>query len=63
MATFIVQWENEVNAAKNPLEAAADCLYELRAGNQLGFTVTNCTTKKKYFVDLQENTCEEINSI
>lgn len=59
MATFIVTWQNEINDADSPLEAAQDALAGLQANEGVGFTVRDAATDKTFFVDLSDNSVTE----
>jgi hypothetical protein len=50
---FNIKWEQQLIDAKDPLQAAKDCLNAINNGESVCFTVVD-ETGKEYSVDLSE---------
>ena len=54
MATYIVDWSDEIYNVTTPKEAAKLACANIAHGESLYFTVTNASTGEQYGVDLAE---------
>ena len=54
-----VEWENDIDNADGPTEAAYMCRNDIINGESLMFTVTDYETGQRYSVDLNESEGEE----
>lgn len=57
---YKVEWEDEIENARGPLDAAMMCSQDIADGNSLVFTVTELKTGKKYLVDLNADGEDQI---
>ena len=60
MSKYRVEYENDIDDAENPREAAESVRQDIVNGHALGFTVTELLTGKKFSVDLGEMDEEDI---
>lgn len=63
MSKYRVEWENDLDNAKTPLQAARLAFEEIRNGDSLAFTVIELKTGKIFSVDLNEDDGDEVNEI
>lgn len=54
MATYKVEWEQQIDNASSPLNAAQVCADEMESGESFAFTVTNLSTGERFSVDLNK---------
>lgn len=52
---YKIEWDNEVDSATSPLEAAVWAFEGIENQESLMFTVTDLSTGKRYSVDLGES--------